>query len=89
MNQLELTEKINQDLSQITPNNLKIIAEFVQFIKQKQETNFITPENQQKLEELRQKIAIGTEQIAQGKITDGELVFKALQDKLKHDYGVE
>jgi antitoxin ParD1/3/4 len=36
---------------------------------------------QQRLVELRQKIASGTEQIAQGKVTEGELVFARLQEK--------
>jgi hypothetical protein len=39
MNNLELQEQITQDLSKISLDNLKIIAEFVQFLKQKQETN--------------------------------------------------
>ena len=37
-------------------------------------------ERERRLEELRQKIAVGTEQIAQV-ITDGEVVFKRLQEK--------
>ena len=32
-----------------------------------------------KIEQLRQKIAIGTSEIANGQITDGELVFERLQ----------
>ncbi len=42
-----------------------------------------------RLEELREKIEVGTEQIAQGKVTDGELVLTRLQDKLRREYGVE
>jgi antitoxin ParD1/3/4 len=34
------------------------------------------------LEELRKKIAIGTEQIAKGQVTDGEIVFSRLQAKI-------
>jgi antitoxin ParD1/3/4 len=34
------------------------------------------------LVELREKIAEGTEQIRQGKVIDGEVVFQQLQDKL-------
>lgn len=34
------------------------------------------------LEELRQKIAVGTEQIAKGQVTDGEIVFARLQEKI-------
>jgi hypothetical protein len=37
----------------------------------------------QRLVELRQKIASGTEQIAQGKVTEGELVFARLQEKIR------
>ena len=40
------------------------------------------------LEELRQKIEVGTEQIAQGQVSDGELVLTRLQDKLRREYGV-
>ena len=35
-----------------------------------------------KIKELKAKIAIGTEQIAQGKVTDGEVVFQRLQEKI-------
>lgn len=38
MNQIELQEKITQQLSSISYDNLKVIAEFVQFIQDKQET---------------------------------------------------
>ena len=41
-----------------------------------------------RLEELREKIEVGTEQIVQGKVTDGELVLTRLQDKLRREYGV-
>ncbi|NJM73417.1 MAG: type II toxin-antitoxin system ParD family antitoxin [Scytonema sp. RU_4_4] len=37
---------------------------------------------EQRLEELRQKIAVGREQIARGEVTDGEIVFAQLQDKI-------
>jgi antitoxin ParD1/3/4 len=37
---------------------------------------------QQKLAELRQQIAIGTEQIHNGQVNDGEEVFDRLQSKL-------
>ncbi|MEG4959635.1 MULTISPECIES: type II toxin-antitoxin system ParD family antitoxin [unclassified Microcoleus] len=36
-----------------------------------------------RLAELRQKIASGTEQIAQGKVTDGEVFFARLQEKIR------
>jgi antitoxin ParD1/3/4 len=38
---------------------------------------------EQRLEELRQQIAMGTEQIQQGKVVDGEAVFDKLQEKSK------
>lgn len=34
------------------------------------------------LEELRKKIAIATDQIAKGQVTDGEIVFARLQEKI-------
>lgn len=36
-----------------------------------------------RLAELKQKIARGTEQIAHGKVTNGELIFTRLQEKLR------
>ncbi|MGB5771531.1 MAG: hypothetical protein WBM32_16930 [Crocosphaera sp.] len=39
MNNLELQQQINQELSKISSDNLKIIAEFVKFIKHKQKIN--------------------------------------------------
>ncbi|MDJ0846543.1 hypothetical protein [Crocosphaera sp.] len=45
MNNLELQQQINKELSKISPENLKIIAEFVQFIKDKQEVNLSQPTN--------------------------------------------
>lgn len=38
----------------------------------------------QRLAELREKVAIGTEQIRNGQVTDGELVFDRLQKKLSY-----
>lgn len=40
-------------------------------------------EREQRIEELRQKIAIGTEQIAKEKVTDGEVVFARFQEKIR------
>ncbi|MBE8998571.1 type II toxin-antitoxin system ParD family antitoxin [Nostoc sp. LEGE 12447] len=40
-------------------------------------------EREQRLEELRQKIAVGSEQIAKGQVTDGEVVFARLQEKIR------
>ncbi|MGL5835950.1 MAG: type II toxin-antitoxin system ParD family antitoxin [Waterburya sp.] len=37
---------------------------------------------EKKLKELQAKIAIGTEQIANGQLTDGEQVFARLQEKI-------
>jgi antitoxin ParD1/3/4 len=36
-----------------------------------------------KIDELRQKIGVGTADIANGQITDGELVFERLQAKIE------
>ncbi|MEH2085301.1 type II toxin-antitoxin system ParD family antitoxin [Nostoc sp.] len=40
-------------------------------------------EREQRIEELRQKISVGTEQIAKGQVTDGEVVFARLQEKIR------
>jgi antitoxin ParD1/3/4 len=37
---------------------------------------------ERKIEELRTKITIGTEQIVNGQATDGEIVFERLQKKI-------
>jgi antitoxin ParD1/3/4 len=39
-------------------------------------------DQEQRLEELRQQIAVGTEQIQQGRVVDGEAVFDRLQAKI-------
>ena len=39
--------------------------------------------DEKRLEELRQKIAVGTEQIQRGQVTDGEVVFARMQDKIR------
>ncbi len=44
-------------------------------------------ERERRLEELRQKIAVGTKQIQQGKVTDGEAVFERLQEKIRNIAG--
>jgi len=36
-----------------------------------------------RVETLRRKIALGTEQIANGQVTDGEIVFARLQEKIR------
>jgi len=40
-------------------------------------------EKEKQLSELRRKIAEGTEQIRDGEVIEGELVFQQLQEKLK------
>ncbi|MBW4675048.1 MAG: type II toxin-antitoxin system ParD family antitoxin [Desmonostoc geniculatum HA4340-LM1] len=40
-------------------------------------------EREQRFEELRQKISVGTGQIAKGQVTDGEVVFARLQEKIR------
>jgi antitoxin ParD1/3/4 len=35
------------------------------------------------LEALKRKIALGTEQIKEGRVTDGEIVFARLQEKIR------
>jgi antitoxin ParD1/3/4 len=46
-------------------------------------------EREQRKEELRQKIAVGTAQIERGQVTDGEIVFARLQEKINQieNYG--
>lgn len=44
--------------------------------------------DEQRLEELRQKIAVGREQIAKGQVTDGEIVFERLRAKIQREYQV-
>lgn len=41
-------------------------------------------ERERRLEELSQKIAVGTEQIVRGQVTDGEIVFTRLQEKINN-----
>ncbi|WP_413160586.1 type II toxin-antitoxin system ParD family antitoxin [Capilliphycus salinus ALCB114379] len=45
--------------------------------------------NEKRLEELRQKIAVGTEQISKGKVTDGEVVMENLLQKIRREYQSE
>ncbi|ACK70279.1 conserved hypothetical protein [Gloeothece citriformis PCC 7424] len=50
----------------------------------------INQENDLKrLEELKEKIAMGLEDVKQGKVTDGELVFERLQERLRSEFGLE
>ena len=39
-------------------------------------------EREDRLRDLRQQIAVGTEQIARGQVTDGEIVLARLQEKI-------
>ena len=39
-------------------------------------------ERERRIDELRQEVAIGTEQIAKGQVVDGEAVFDRLQQKI-------
>jgi len=39
MNTIELRQKIEHNLLKISPENLKVIDEFVEFLKQKEQTN--------------------------------------------------
>ena len=42
---------------------------------------------EQKIQELKDKIAVGTEQIANGQVTDGEIIFDRLQEKINQIAG--
>lgn len=46
-------------------------------------------ETNRQLEELRQKIDRATEQILEGNVTDGELVFEQLQARLRNEFGLK
>ncbi|MEG4086428.1 type II toxin-antitoxin system ParD family antitoxin [Microcoleus sp. POL10_C6] len=46
------------------------------------EAILLLKQREQRIEELRQKIAVGTAQIAEGQVTDGELVFARLQENI-------
>ncbi|MDJ0717338.1 MAG: type II toxin-antitoxin system ParD family antitoxin [Prochloraceae cyanobacterium] len=65
-------------------NAEQLISEALNLLEKK-----LTQTDKITLEELRQKIEVGREQIAKGQVTDGELVFSQLLDKLRREYGVE
>jgi antitoxin ParD1/3/4 len=46
------------------------------------EAILLLKQREQRIEELRQKIEVGTAQIAEGQVTDGELVFARLQENI-------
>jgi antitoxin ParD1/3/4 len=72
--------------SQIEKGKYETVEQLIsEALKLLEERQLISDES--RLEELRQKIAVGTEQIANGQITDGEEVFAALQNKIYRDFG--
>jgi len=46
------------------------------------EAILLLKQREQRIEYLRQKIKVGTAQIAEGQVTDGELVFARLQENI-------
>ncbi|CAD5913190.1 hypothetical protein PCC9214_00176 [Planktothrix tepida] len=75
----------------IKPDQEKFILEKLQQGKYKSVDDLLTvafqlldqhDQREKQLIELRQKIAEGTQQIREGKVVDGELVFQQLQEKL-------
>ena len=71
---------------QLVLSDLPFVAgQKVEIIILAEETSNINPQ----LEELRQKIDSATEQVLAGNVTDGELVFSQLQNRLKKEYGLE
>lgn len=46
-------------------------------------------QKEMRLEELRKEILVGTEEMRQGKVTDGEMVFERLQERLRNEFGLE
>ena len=47
------------------------------------EAFMLLEKRENKLKELQDKITVGTEQVANGQLTDGEEVFNRLQDRIK------
>lgn len=75
--------------------NIFLKPEYEQFIQSQIDTGNYTSadeiineavklllERERRLAELRQKVALGTEQIAKGQVTDGEAVFARMQAKI-------
>ncbi len=82
MNVTLTPEQENYVQSQLEGGNYDSIQELIsEALQLLEERNRVL--EQQRLVELRQKIASGTEQIAQGKVTEGELVFARLQEKIR------
>ena len=82
-------------IAAIAAMNITLKPEFEQFIQaQLAAGRYITLDDlvgealallvqrEQRLDELSRKIAVGTEQICSGQVTDGEAVFAQLQEKL-------
>lgn len=69
--QLQLEEGKYNSIEQLISEALQLLEERNCALEQK------------RLEELRLKIASGTEQIARGQVTDGEVVFARLQEKIR------
>ncbi|AFY56782.1 putative addiction module antidote protein, CC2985 family [Rivularia sp. PCC 7116] len=80
---------------QLKPEQEKFIQEQMATVKFNNVDDIINEafqlleERERRLEELCQKIAVGTEQIEQGRITDGEVVFERLQKKILYDLSHE
>jgi antitoxin ParD1/3/4 len=55
----------------------EVVQEALRLLKERDRTL-----NEKRLEELRQKIAVGTEQIAKGQVTDGEVVMEHFLQKI-------
>ncbi|MEM9540070.1 MAG: type II toxin-antitoxin system ParD family antitoxin [Cyanobacteria bacterium P01_E01_bin.42] len=43
-------------------------------------------QKEMRFEELRQEILVGTEEMQQGKVTDGEIVFERIRERLKNEF---
>jgi antitoxin ParD1/3/4 len=82
MNVTLTPEQENYVRSQLQGGNYnsvqELISEALQLLEERNRAF-----KQKRLAELRQKIASGTEQIARGKVTDGEVVFARLQEKIR------
>ncbi|MBD2578203.1 type II toxin-antitoxin system ParD family antitoxin [Oscillatoria sp. FACHB-1406] len=76
---LEQEKYIQLQLEQGNYNSIEqLISEALQLLEKRNRAL-----QQKRLEELKLKIASGTEQIAKGQVTDGEVVFARLQEKIR------
>jgi antitoxin ParD1/3/4 len=83
---LSLTPEVEQAIAEKIQSGRyqsaeEVIMEGLRLIEERDHVS-----DEQRFEELRQKIAVGTEQIAKGQVTDGEMVFDRLQSKIQHEY---